>query len=151
VPSLPQDPALLLGPPRSCTQQQDGQQQPGSSGPDASQQPPLPEPAWVHGDLTAENLLLQRPPVSQAAEGAATADSGVRSSCDSVDRGCRAVLIDFADGGQGDPLWDLAALYIRSFRQVAVGVGGSVLHMLAGLTILVKQHGASPSLCSALL
>lgn len=88
----------------------------------------LLQPTWVHGDLTAENILFPAGEPDPAAGscsqeggaggegcngGAAEHEGGSRASGSG---GCEALLLDFADGGQGDPLWDLAALYIRSFR-----------------------------------
>ncbi|GAB4817095.1 hypothetical protein N2152v2_004141 [Parachlorella kessleri] len=84
-----------------------------------------PLPAWVHGDLTAENILLQGLPApSREVAAVQTCQGGERTSppaaCEAAaaasSGGCKAVLIDFADGGQGDPLWDLPPLLLRSFR-----------------------------------
>lgn len=97
-------------------------------------------PVWVHGDLTAENLLLSSallddaPTLQQAEQqqGAACGGAGGRGNCSSSSAalggssaahgecggsgGGGVTLIDFADSGQGDPLWDLVPLLLRSLR-----------------------------------
>ena len=96
-----QDPAALLGLP--------------------PQPAPQPRPTWVHGDLTAENILFpEGAPDGSKGSGTSGGDGASASggSAGSAPGQREAVLIDFADGGQGDPLWDLPALFIRSFRWV---------------------------------
>ncbi len=96
-------------------------------------------PVWVHGDLTAENLLLSsalldEAPTPQQAEqqqgapcgsgngsahctGGSTAH-GDRGSGSGGGGSCSGgvTLIDFADSGHGDPLWDFVPLLLRSLR-----------------------------------
>lgn len=95
-------------------------------------------PAWVHGDLTAGNMLLG---------GGLLAEQGCTSPLDAQQQqqqgwqgqgagqpgeppppphgsslpagsaqAAAAVLIDFADSGQGDPLWDFVVLLLRTLR-----------------------------------
>lgn len=97
---LPHDPAVLL-----------------SHGLLGSGAPQLP--AWLHGDLTAANLL-QRPPGHA---------------------GGHAALVDFADAGHGDALYDLVLLFIRGFRCVRV----STRRMLP----LARQKALMAHKCSA--
>jgi hypothetical protein len=86
-------------------------------------------PTWVHGDLTVGNLLVQGlsqhsehshpeqqqaqqpPPGPGEVQGAAAA----RSAAGGPPEVCVS-LIDFADGGQGDPLWDFVVLLLRTLR-----------------------------------
>lgn len=53
----------------------------------------LQPPCWLHGDLTTANIL-----------------------CHEDGNELQACLIDFADAGHGDPLWDLIVLFVRGFR-----------------------------------
>lgn len=70
-------------------------------------------PTWLHGDLTSENVLFQRPEYV----------GGIP----------RVGLIDFADGGHGDPLYDLVMLFLCGFRWV-------LLHVLALLIIFYTSY-----------
>eukprot|EP00884_Botryococcus_braunii_P012655 jgi/Botrbrau1/21390/Bobra.0216s0010.1 len=54
------------------------------------------KPSWLHGDLTSENVLVERPCRSQEV--------------------VRVNIIDFADGGHGDPLYDLVMLFLCVFE-----------------------------------
>ena len=75
-------------------------------------------PTWVHGDLTAENLLLSSALLAgtpQQTGQQPTPGNGETSG--SRSGGSSGVtLIDFADSGQGDPLWDFVPLLLRSLR-----------------------------------
>ena len=51
-------------------------------------------PSWLHGDLTGANVLYHH------------------SAGDAL----HVSLIDFADAGHGDPLYELVVLFIRGFR-----------------------------------
>lgn len=73
-------------------------------------------PCWVHGDLTAENILLGSALV-QPLEGTVGQEAQPDDGSGSSD----ALLIDFADSGHGDPLWDFVPLFLRSFRQDGSG------------------------------
>lgn len=53
-------------------------------------------PCWLHGDLTSENVLVERP---------APGNEAVHVN-----------IIDFADGGHGDPLYDLVMLFLCVFE-----------------------------------
>ena len=72
-------------------------------------------PAWVHGDLTAGNLLLSGSLLQQQPQRvAAGVEKPSATGCQLPPN--RVVIIDFADGGQGDPLWDFVVLLLRTFR-----------------------------------
>jgi hypothetical protein len=88
-------------------------------------------PTWVHGDLTAENLLVssrllhlaaeqeqrdQQPHVQQRLEEQQRAPPPPPQQQHAAPPG--VILIDFADGGHGDPLWDFVPLLLRTLRQV---------------------------------
>ena len=81
-------------------------------------------PTWVHGDLTPGNVLVSSALLGQrqqsAVEGGtepelAVATKGVTGTA-SASPG--VVLLDYADSGHGDPLWDLVVLCLRSLRCV---------------------------------
>ncbi|KAL4420190.1 hypothetical protein ABPG77_011406 [Micractinium sp. CCAP 211/92] len=66
------------------------------------------KPTWVHGDLTAENILLSNCLLESGGQAPQEAHRGQGAT--------GAVLIDFADSGHGDPLFDLVPLLLRTFR-----------------------------------
>lgn len=106
-----QDPAALVGLPALLGAAPPSPPFPGEQ-PAAA--PALPLPTWVHGDLTAENILLQPPEEASVAASGGSSPGEAGSGSSSGTWG--ATLIDFADGGQGDPLWDLIPLYMRSLQ-----------------------------------
>lgn len=121
----------------------------------------LPLPTWVHGDLTAENLLLQRELLAVEGEvqlvegrgsgaergiaGGASNSSGKRGRSGSGAGAPRVLLIDFADGGQGDPLWDLVPLYLRSFRY---GNSGKLCITTRVVRCFLSQSAVLGSVCA---
>lgn len=72
---------------------------------------PCWQPVWLHGDVMAGNVLLQ---LGEAA-GQPEAASGPSCSGDTPGLGSVA-LIDFADAGIGDPLFDFVALFLSVFE-----------------------------------
>eukprot|EP00803_Ostreobium_quekettii_P001934 evm.model.scf_228.4 EVM.evm.TU.scf_228.4 scf_228:16588-19684(+) len=90
---LPDDPAELLGL---------GARRPG---------PRDRPPRWLHGDLTHDNVLVDsaivRPgcPVKTSGLGAQVSTAGLEGPVQ---------IIDFADAGHGDPLYDFVAVHISS-------------------------------------
>lgn len=130
---LPQDMTTVLGlPPRASAAAALAMGR--MEQPEQSSAPPFPNPCWVQADLTPENILIvshggECTPAVVAEGGAGTTTmrrheaeeewSGDREEWGGDGGGegrCQAVLIDFADGGHGDPLWDLVALHVRSFK-----------------------------------
>jgi hypothetical protein len=125
---LPQDPAQLVGCGCLLTAAAGVGAAVGSSQAAAAASPAAcigPMPAWLQGDLTPGNLLLTAPALQQPVQWHEGRDEAepqenggnlpvLAASPDS----CSAsmVVIDFADGGQGDPLWDLVVLLLRTFR-----------------------------------
>ena len=110
---LPADPAVLVGCPCLCP---DADAAPvsataahGAPAAAPAAQPAASScggawPAWLHGDLTPGNLLLSWP------------EQGADQSAQQQAARPAVALIDFADGGQGDPLWDFVALTLRTLR-----------------------------------
>ncbi|KAK9830262.1 hypothetical protein WJX72_010661 [[Myrmecia] bisecta] len=74
-------------------------------------------PVWLHGDLTPENVLL----------------AGPLASLDG--RAGNLRLLDFADGGHGDALYDLVALFISTLQCVP-----------ARLKAFLEAYGGVPDL-----
>lgn len=65
-------------------------------------------PTWVHGDLTAENILLSGCLLESGGQAPQEVHRGQGAT--------GALLIDFADSGHGDPLFDFVPLLLRTFR-----------------------------------
>ncbi|GIL92826.1 hypothetical protein Vretifemale_20302, partial [Volvox reticuliferus] len=92
---LPEDPAELLG---------FGAEVPSPAS--ASAVVAAPPPLLLHGDVTAHNVIVAQPPPPQphAANFTAAAD-GSADGCNSWHP--QLSLVDFADSGHGDPLYEL--------------------------------------------
>ena len=151
---LPADPAVLVG---CCSGSGGAGSSGGSAAATVAGQPGSSScggcggvaPTWVHGDLTAENLLLgsrlhataEEPAgnggsaqckgscTAGAAAGAGAGRSGsgaaggeaastgfAAAPCMACAEAGSVALIDLGDSGQGDPLWDLLPLFLRSFK-----------------------------------
>jgi aminoglycoside phosphotransferase (APT) family kinase protein len=66
-------------------------------------------PAWLHGDLNGQNVLVLEP------EGQAAAQGG-QAAADAAASALKVQLIDFGDAGHGDPLHDLVLLLVDALR-----------------------------------
>ena len=158
---LPADPALLLGSSGGgCSgggggRCNDSSSVAGGAGVPGCCCPGSLLPTWLHGDLTAENILVSRELLAAAAAAdAAASDGGGESARDAQQQAQQAslqhggaVLIDFADGGHGDPLWDFIPLLLRTFRR-AVQRGMHCVARVWGCCTAAAKVGC-PLLCQA--
>ncbi|KAL4448536.1 hypothetical protein ABPG75_005755 [Micractinium tetrahymenae] len=93
-------------------------------------------PVWVHGDLTAENILLSDgllasgPPSQQQGQGQREQATAAQQQGQQEQGGAGAVLIDFADSGHGDPLFDFVPLLFRTLRWAGLHGRGRLLACL---------------------
>jgi hypothetical protein len=101
-----------------------------SCGSRSSSARPASMPTWVHGDLTAENLLvssrlLQLAGMQDQRDQQQQLEQQRQEEQQQAAVPAGVILIDFADGGHGDPLWDFVPLLLRTLRQAqqAPGLG----------------------------
>jgi hypothetical protein len=121
---LPEDPAALLGLSLGVgVAARSG----GVGRGEAQQQRQPPAPCLLHGDLTGGNVLLQMGTAQQQQQ-----QQQHQEHQEQRPGGASIRLLDLADAGHGDPLWDLVAL--------AAACLGSDAQLLAELWRSYRQH-----------